>query len=68
MLVVVPTGISESMDKAVADFRGKFPDATDDDAEHIRQQLLDAFLKYGRIPEFTIEPISTHGSGGQSAV
>lgn len=63
MLVVIPTSASEALDKAVAKFRAQFPDATDDDAESIRQQLLDALLKYGHIPEFEITK-AEHCEGG----
>jgi hypothetical protein len=54
MLVIVPDYVSDKIDAIVKDFRAAHPDATDDDAAHIRQQLVGAFAEYGTIPEFSI--------------
>lgn len=54
-LYVIPDYVADALDKHVATFRTQFPDATDDDAENVRGQLLDAFLTYGTIPEFTVQ-------------
>jgi len=69
MLVVIPTSGAEALDKSVAAFRAQFPNATDEDADDVRQQLLDALLKYGHIPEFQIEITNTAEStdGSQRA-
>lgn len=51
-LVAIPDYVARNLDAHCAKFRALFPEATDEDAESIRQQLLDALLTYGHIPEF----------------
>lgn len=54
MLIVMPLAAVEKIDAIVAEFRTNHAEATDEDAAHIRQELVNAFADYGHIPEFEI--------------
>ena len=53
-LIVMPVEAVNRIDQIVTDFRAAHSDATDDDAANVRQELVNAFAAYGRIPEFEI--------------
>jgi len=54
-LVIVPEALSKKLDEYIASFRKQFPDATDEDAQDVRSQLLGVVRQYGYVPEFEIE-------------
>ena len=56
-IFIIPNSLSNAIDKRLNEAFEDLPDA-EKDREHLRGQLIDAFDKYGYIPDFEIKPVA----------
>ena len=54
-IYIVPDALRDALNQRLDEAFKDFPDA-EKDREFLYGQLLEAFAKYGKIPEFTLEP------------